>query len=510
MNPNNIIQNTFNFVSIQKCKSIITFLNRLIDKIQIEALFAITATILALLIPLAIFMIEINGSSEDGSVLWDKMVIFTQVIHVKLTVIGIILITLPLIFWDYEGAKLLIVILFFAGQFIMGMLLNNCYRWIIVKRTNDGNYRNEKRLKYLNKIKNSNEIYDTWKLIWASEKNRVGINEIVLLKNFFKKWETYENYEDKNKMLSIYAPNMDINYENIEIIEDHIYNEMKIIQSTDKVNTEYEFKLNEMYLKYAEQSIGNSILMYNFPERFDKYLESSNSDITKRFLDKIGIKLIEIFRKKFNENDKLEDFFPKRLKFEENEDNKEKQKIIDELFINWVRKTKVLDEFSEGENGIFTENLLKLMFSNMSPIIFGRLMKFSNFLLTNGIIIDNEEEEENQLKMYSLKKNALFGTGRVTSHIIPIRSDDKTFFELLISDRKNEEDWTYSHILNSDGKLYRILQSEKMVTRKIELIEKILNADQNLEEDSKLNLEALKIELSGLLNYGKERNIMKK
>jgi len=168
---------------------------------SLDGLLATSASILALLIPLAILLIENNGNAKDQSFSWDKMVIFSQVMEVKKTVLGLIFITIPLIFWEVNILRPVILFIYIMGIFFMSKLLKDSYDWITSKYKENEYFRNEKRFKYLDDLKDDQTIYDTWKLIWETEEQRIGLDETKLIKKFFV---TYKNLENKEKFASLF------------------------------------------------------------------------------------------------------------------------------------------------------------------------------------------------------------------------------------------------------------------------------------------------------------------
>lgn len=198
----------------------------LFNYFSLDGLLATSASILALLIPLAILLIENNGNAKDQSFSWDKMVIFSQVIEVKKTILGIIFITVPLIFWTSTILRPLILIIYIVGIYFMSILLKNSYDWIISKYKENEYFRNEKRFKYLDNLKDDQTIYDTWKLIWETEDQRVGLDETKLIKKFFI---TYKDFEHKEKFASLFISNFVVDRENHDVIQAFFYDELKRI-----------------------------------------------------------------------------------------------------------------------------------------------------------------------------------------------------------------------------------------------------------------------------------------
>ena len=100
-------------------------------------LWNITSTVLALFIPIATFLFE-----NENAVDWDKMVVFDQVIKIKKLSFGLILLTLPLLFYQtnsasnefYRKLNCIVLLLYVIGISLSILSLVRCYFWIINKR----------------------------------------------------------------------------------------------------------------------------------------------------------------------------------------------------------------------------------------------------------------------------------------------------------------------------------------------------------------------------------------
>lgn len=105
-----------------------------LGNLSLDGIISISSAVIALLIPIAIFLIENNGNSKDNSFEWDKMVIFSEVISARATLMALILITVPLMFWEFKNSRIVIMGLYLIGIVLMGNFLANCYNWIISRR----------------------------------------------------------------------------------------------------------------------------------------------------------------------------------------------------------------------------------------------------------------------------------------------------------------------------------------------------------------------------------------
>ncbi|NTQ65733.1 hypothetical protein HQ886_13080, partial [Enterococcus faecium] len=172
-------------------------LSFIVNHINFDGLLGITASLIALLIPVAILLLESNGNNSEGSFTWDKLVLFSQVLKIKSFVIGLFAIVIPLIFWTDDAtsliavfANIVILIFYIYGVFEVFLLLRNSYYWIISKRSKDIDYRNSNRFAFIEDLKNENFTYqvDIWDLIWSNVEQRAGMDEKTLLYLYFKQY----------------------------------------------------------------------------------------------------------------------------------------------------------------------------------------------------------------------------------------------------------------------------------------------------------------------------------
>ncbi|EHH1631181.1 hypothetical protein J7G10_002633, partial [Enterococcus faecalis] len=200
---------------------------KIIDSLSLDALIAVSAAMLTLLIPVAIFLIEGTSNDNEDSFAWNRMVIFSQIIKPKSTYFSMILITVPLIFWNSSNTlcKIIILLLIVLGNVIMFSILKSSYFWIISKNQKNKNFRERVRLKFLNELSENKEMstkskVETWQTIWKSKKVDMDSCELI---EAFKNFYTSVKDDDKYQLLHVFSENLKIDFENKDKVQEFVY-----------------------------------------------------------------------------------------------------------------------------------------------------------------------------------------------------------------------------------------------------------------------------------------------
>lgn len=455
--------------------------------VSYEALVTVSASMLALLIPVAIFLIERNGDSSDKSFLWDKMVIFSDVIYPRTTFTSILLITFPLIFWKYDNhiTKIIILSLFFIGICWMIFFLRSCYFWIISKDLKTKNFREIKRLKFLKRLSKRNHISDRtqigiWKTIWESEEQRIDMDGSELV-NIFKNYYEEKDNETRVQLLKIYATYFKVDMSNHDAVQNFIYSQAKEYYSTKKIedyNTGYLLK--ELIIKYTEICYQKNYLLYPFMEHFDDFINDADDITVKNFLDDLGIGLIETFRKSPLISDELDGLVPKTFKHGEVE-SETKQAAISGIYFKWLRNRYDLISKEKVDDRMYANNLLVYMFDNISPIAFFRLTEFSSEMSKTPYFSNNYREESlidfasSDVKYIQIGKTYSMFSGK----------SDNEDSEKLNKELEKDILSTYDFIYKSNEKFYSILKSKDEIDKVIVTINELLEPDPSKQIDQR-------------------------
>jgi len=276
-------------------------------------LHTIGIALLTILIPISIAMF----SREKEYVELDKNIILDEIFRPKLflTVLGLIF--LPALFWHISTFefKIIELILWIFGIFLMIIFLKNSYSWI---KGNKYKY----RIRYLSNLKNEKDLIESMRSIWQkgdmdikSEKDFLGIFSIkieqyikvnygltsILLRDFrnflnnpqiyppillefiFSKilewyhliWELKENRKyDKDKGVDF--QNSLANYLKAKDEIDYIFIEIEKLALKDKLASESYFYYLESHIKGLLEKVDNNpIKILDYLEYFFKNFYSS-------------------------------------------------------------------------------------------------------------------------------------------------------------------------------------------------------------------------------------------
>lgn len=165
-------------------------MEQFLNSISLEALIALSGIFVALLLPISLFLLESIGGENSRTLNWDSRVILSKVLNVEELFFYILLVSVPLIFWDIQKlVSLLLIILGYMGLIIT---LFNAYQWIISrskdyfswhKPKSDMTYRNIKRLEYLNSLNTESEILEVWATIFQT-KGWIGVDKQKLMEAY--------------------------------------------------------------------------------------------------------------------------------------------------------------------------------------------------------------------------------------------------------------------------------------------------------------------------------------
>ncbi|KST44468.1 hypothetical protein [Enterococcus durans] len=361
-------------------------------------LWNITSTVLALFIPIATFLFE-----NENAVDWDKMVVFDQVIKIKKLSFGLILLTLPLLFYQknsasnefYRKLNCIVLLLYVIGISLSILSLVRCYFWIINKRTYSKNnssetvkYRTECRKRYISNLSKNEAVQkEIWSLIWNSVDQHGEIEEIDLMDMYIDQCEENKDYEKKLEFMSIFFTSIDMNkfdeintyntidYDVYERLSKFIYSEIKCVYLEGK-NIDIK-KVNDFFDIYTKNSIFNWNSSNRYNQFLSQFLEELSGEEYRLFLNNNILKLIS-YAKKANSLslvDNLDNLLPDKLIYDENEDNSQKQIIIFELYLKWLSSLSVSPE-SNDDDKYFANKLFQFIFPDYSSMPFFTLINF--------------------------------------------------------------------------------------------------------------------------------------
>lgn len=129
----------------------------MINLINLDGLLGINATITSLFITLAFFLID-STNKKENKFNWDIYVIFEQLLKIKWLIFNVVLITLPIIFWD-TNFKWIIFLVYIFGLCNISKIMYACFRWITSSpdKKSKTTYKNYLRAEYLKNLKNEED-----------------------------------------------------------------------------------------------------------------------------------------------------------------------------------------------------------------------------------------------------------------------------------------------------------------------------------------------------------------
>lgn len=228
------------------------------DGIDRGNLIAISAILLGLLIPIAIFLVE---EAKGDTYNFERSVIFTEVIKKRDILWTILLLSFPLLF-----NSAFVIPLYIIGLTIYYKIVIRCLRWINIDgKTNEDESNNEVRYSYLKKIDSFDDQIFIWGKIWGDTNYRKRFEEEKLMKDFldfYKDNYIIIHYERKDKKIFYKAKKFEKNSDSMTE-----YEEIKTIKL--RRYTDINAKLENILLLIQEDEENFKILFQLILGRLD-------------------------------------------------------------------------------------------------------------------------------------------------------------------------------------------------------------------------------------------------
>ncbi|WP_347082429.1 hypothetical protein [Enterococcus mundtii] len=480
------------FINSEKIYSLI---NIVCDYITIDGLIAISSILVGLLIPIAILLLENSGNLIDRSFKWDKLVIFSQVIKIRSIILGLTFITFPLIL--KKDFLPIILVLYVIGLYFMFSLLKNAYYWIISKENEKRSYRNFKRYQYLNCMSGNiaNQI-TVWDTIWGETEQRIGLDELKLLKIFFKQCKDAKG-KNKLNLLNTYLRDYEedtafkVTYSNYEIIQDYIYHDLSIILN-DSISEDFgDYDLlaciKEMFYRFTEQCYSESEeypavsaqIIYKYIQNFNSFfLKSDHKILNKLFVNDCDIRFIKtILDSKFTSNINLENNLPSCLKYDNSDLTPGHQNIITSIFSRYFSEYLKHATHYDPDKVMLLNELLKVVFGKIDLSLYITLENFRDYYVKkfhDYLDFDDDSFMMDFFKEYALNKD------NVSSHQ-NVHGDTK---------------WTKFLLMSIYSSRYPIFTDNNHLNKLIKDISfTIENVDLDIKGQKKLNYLKQKIDI---------------
>ncbi len=156
------------------------FLDIVIPNVSTGALIAIPAITIALLIPLATFL----NDEKEKQFPFDKKIIFNSILHFRPLIALVLLVSFTLCFSDIDSFKVISAGIDLLIIILVSVVVIQFYKWFCVfdNSTDKMSYRQSKRIQYLNRLNDPDEIYETWQLIFNKDLGK--LNQVGLVKAY--------------------------------------------------------------------------------------------------------------------------------------------------------------------------------------------------------------------------------------------------------------------------------------------------------------------------------------
>ena len=437
-------------------------------------IIALLATIVAILIPVAILLID---PKQDKFPL-DRSIVFRKIFLYKNFTALIIPVAISYIFPQIRLLSLLATI-YLA---ILGIIvLSKIFKWLSSKDDKFGGetFKQRERIEYLRNLKNESEILDAWSVILNS--NYETVNQHGLLDVFIdnsKQIRNSQNNWNKDQFWGLLRNNFD------KIKDDDIRTYKKLVETTTSYYFDRDEWLNEdkerreinkrppealrqisqKLMTRAITSSANSIEAYVYFSEVENCLKTKNKEQVDAFMNAFMDDVIDCFIK--NDTDIQEkwagDFF-KRITIIESNINK-RGAVLESYYRSiLVRYVGRIDNPS-NEIGNRLSNITERIFTEIDPIIWFRVITF--IMWPHEYNEDKVKDAENKIRNWCNRSRNYGIFGRLDCSIFSIDDNEPEPREKQVKkhieiEAKNQSDATYRILVrifnfkNIDFSLYK-------------------------------------------------------
>ncbi|SYW00507.1 membrane protein of unknown function [Oenococcus oeni] len=447
----------------------------------LDALIALSSSVLALLIPLVILVVEINRNS--GFAL-DNQVFFNELINPKKFIKYFVFITITLIFWHLP-IKPLILIFYVIGIYYFLCLLIRLYNWISAFDAPQNNFKNLQRKNYLKDEKISDEeAVNVWNLIWSQSRNFDETNMPLpfdltdFLDIFKEKYVSMKKTHSKfsSSLLSSFVYNFDgLSFIRIDgLIKvyqftlQNLFSNLIILKNErqkkthNSVNDDF-YLFNELMESLLDRTFAEQDKLFIFFDVIKKELKKNKNNVDSMFISRFGM---EIFQRtdKLKRNEIFFSNFPNEWKINSEKlrsgsgGNFAENVLLKENFIPtcWYRSYLEFLEFKNYNDGglsmnrnekfnshdrHFLQELTTTVLEYADPILFAEL----SLLSINGPEIHQDLEKKRLIYLWVTQIQKFGFASRTYS--ISVDDDEKANKELArMMNRDKEESLKLSYL----------------------------------------------------------------
>ena len=150
---------------------------------QVTTLIGVETFVVALLIPLALFLL---GSESASIAQWEKVLLLREVVKPLHQLCAFLAISLSILAWGSNlEVNLFLLVLFFGGVSIQLISMKSAARWLnSLEVIHADNYRENARVRFIGKLGEA-ELLNFWFLVLSSEKEKTFLENRKLMQMLF-------------------------------------------------------------------------------------------------------------------------------------------------------------------------------------------------------------------------------------------------------------------------------------------------------------------------------------
>lgn len=456
------------------------------EYLSLNALTAMAALMVAILIPVAIFMID--NKNESGFA-WDKAVILSKILKAPNILIAALLLTLPLVFWNIDlPLKPLILGVFVTGVFILITSLVRAYIWLKVTENKPlETYRTKKRLEYLKTLKHSDKEA-IWSMTWSDNQGRALIDDKRLVPYFIQHLsELQRDGRDGATLLREFMGYIDkIHLADPDVFQDLICFSMEWASNLAKENKNDQvnpvrFRTTTRYLFFdlAKRAFNDEVLSYLFFETVDDYIESDSAASELRFVRHFATNFFDILE---NSEDWtiVWESFPDKWKITIDKIRKDENEVISQwlkAYLKWIT-TRNLYIGESNTYDVFAESVTENLLPNVEPLLWSDLIVLH---WSPYGVKENEDSDKAQIRNFIERKKSFGIVGRSYGFWEADSADSR-----FIEEYKNQKQEVLNFVKYTD--IFPRFKNTEILDKYIEKASSLSYPSGSNEENAKENI----------------------
>lgn len=481
-----------------------------LDKnVSLDALIAVPALFVALLVPIAFFLME-----RQDQFAFDRNVILSKVILVRFSIPLILLVSIALLF----NISTLSVVLSVLLLIVVILVLIRVYKWMVsievlkYKTT----YKQKMRLKFIRAIKNETEKVDIWAII-LNDEELLEKNQRGLIAEFLataKSLQDGKTQYPKSNLLGLMSSNVNkIDFSDINSYEDLItyaieyFQQARDARAKNRQATEKDKRVaypshyqKELALNLLKIALGkklNDVFAYLYFSAVKKYVENksvSEPDFIRGFLPAY-INLV-----KENKEFEAKELWQELSEWTVSKDLLSKEEtwpksiaLVNAYMESIGREARVDTELSRHEVGVI-DDVTGCIFPDVNVSFWFDIMTFYN----SGWGLDEGENSTHGQIRSHVSRRRDFGLFNALGGVRDWIDDEKERMKAY-AEEANKQDEETIFIL---GLIYPWLRNPNEIQKVTEQIT-IIEAEKLFDPDSheSRRLESLKIRFEKIKDY---------